>query len=49
MPVNKEVPLLPDLPMKNLDEMAKFVTHDWAKINPLRAAWIEKFNRDMAK
>jgi len=49
VPVNKEVPLLPDLPMKNLDEMAKFVTHDWAKINPLRAAWIEKFNRDMAK
>ena len=23
--------------------------HDWAKINPLRAAWIEKFNKEMAK
>ena len=24
-------------------------TIDWAKINPLRAAWIEKFNKEMAK
>jgi putative spermidine/putrescine transport system substrate-binding protein len=49
VPVNKDVPLLSGLPMKSLDDMTKFVTHDWAKINPLRAAWIEKFNREMAK
>ncbi|CAN5180202.1 ABC transporter substrate-binding protein [soil metagenome] len=49
LPVNKDVPLAADLPMKSLDEMAKYVNHDWAKINPLRAAWIEKFNKEMAK
>jgi putative spermidine/putrescine transport system substrate-binding protein len=49
LPVNKDVPLAADLPMKSLDEMAKYVNHDWAQINPLRAAWIEKFNKEMAK
>ena len=49
IPVNKEVPLGKDLPMKSLDEMSKFVTHDWSKINPLRGAWIDRFNREMAK
>ena len=49
VPVNKEVPLGAGLPMKSLDEMSRFVTHDWAKINPLRGAWIERFNREMAK
>ena len=49
LPVNKDVPLTPDMPMKSLDEMAKYINHDWAKINPLRAAWIDKFNKDMAK
>jgi putative spermidine/putrescine transport system substrate-binding protein len=49
LPVNKDVPLAADLPMKNLDEMTKYVNHDWAKINPQRAAWIEKFNKEMAK
>lgn len=49
VPVNKEVALPADLPMKNLEEMTKYVNHDWAKINPLRAAWIDKFNKDMAK
>jgi putative spermidine/putrescine transport system substrate-binding protein len=49
VPVNKDVPLPPDLPMKSLDDMTKYVNHDWAKINPLRAAWIEKFNKEMAK
>jgi putative spermidine/putrescine transport system substrate-binding protein len=43
------VPLAADMPMKSLDEMAGYVQHDWAKINPLRAAWIEKFNKEMAK
>jgi putative spermidine/putrescine transport system substrate-binding protein len=49
LPVNKDVPLAADMPMKSLDEMAGYVQHDWAKINPLRAAWIEKFNKEMAK
>ena len=49
VPVNKDVVLPPDLPMKSLDEMTKYVNHDWAQINPLRAAWIEKFNKEMAK
>lgn len=49
LPVNKDVALPADLPMKNLDEMATYVQHDWAKINPLRASWIEKFNKEMAK
>ncbi|MEA2849933.1 MAG: putative spermidine/putrescine transport system substrate-binding protein [Rhodospirillaceae bacterium] len=49
VPVNKDVPLPADLPMKSLDEMTKYVNHDWAQINPLRAAWIEKFNKEMAK
>jgi putative spermidine/putrescine transport system substrate-binding protein len=49
LPVNKDVPLSADLPMKSLDEMTRYVNHDWAQINPLRAAWIEKFNKDMAK
>ena len=49
VPVNKGVALNPGLPMRSLDEMSRFVTHDWAKINPLRASWIDRFNREMAK
>jgi putative spermidine/putrescine transport system substrate-binding protein len=49
IPVNKDV-VMPDyLPMKSLDEFTTFVRHDWTKINPLRAGWIEKFNKEMAK
>ena len=48
-PVNKDVALGNDLPLKNLDEMDKFVRHDWSKINPLRAGWIERFNKEVAK
>lgn len=49
IPVNKAVPLGADLPMRSLDEMANFVTHDWTKINPLRGEWIQRFNREMAR
>lgn len=49
IPVNKDVKLSADLPMASLDEMAKFVRHDWSKINPLRAGWIERFNKEVAK
>ncbi|BBK33199.1 putative spermidine/putrescine transport system substrate-binding protein [Stella humosa] len=49
VPVNREVALGPELPMKTLDEMAGFVRHDWTKINPLRAGWIERFNKEVAK
>jgi putative spermidine/putrescine transport system substrate-binding protein len=48
IPVNRDVKLAPDLPMASLDEMAKFVRHDWSKINPLRAGWIERFNKEVA-
>jgi putative spermidine/putrescine transport system substrate-binding protein len=46
---NKDVVMPSYLPMKSLDEFNSFVLHDWAKINPLRAGWIEKFNKEMAK
>lgn len=49
VPVNKDVTLDADLPMTSLDDMAKFVSHDWAQINPLRGDWIQRFNREMAK
>ncbi len=49
IPVNTEVPLGADLPMASLAEMDKFVRHDWSKINPLRASWIERFNKEVAK
>ncbi|MFO1082629.1 MAG: extracellular solute-binding protein [Reyranellaceae bacterium] len=49
IPVNKDVALPDYLPMKSLDEFNSFVRHDWTKINPLRAGWIEKFNKEMAK
>jgi len=49
VPVNTQVTLGAGLPMRSLDEMARFNTHDWSKINPLRGAWIERFNREMAK
>jgi putative spermidine/putrescine transport system substrate-binding protein len=49
-PVNREVPLAgADLPLASLDEIGNFASHDWSKINPLRAAWIERFNREVAK
>ena len=49
VPVNTQVALGAGLPMRSLEEMARFNTHDWSKINPLRGAWIERFNREMAK
>jgi putative spermidine/putrescine transport system substrate-binding protein len=49
IPVNRDVKLAKDLPMASLDEMVKFVRHDWSKINPLRAGWIERFNKEVAK
>lgn len=49
LPVNKDVGLTGNLPIKSLDELAKFVSHDWTKINPNRAAWIERFNKEVTK
>jgi putative spermidine/putrescine transport system substrate-binding protein len=48
IPTNKDV-VLADLPIKNLDELSKMKTHDWSKINPLRAGWIERFNKEVSK
>jgi putative spermidine/putrescine transport system substrate-binding protein len=49
IPVNKDVKLSDNLEIKSLDELAKMVTHDWSVINPNRAAWIERFNKEITK
>lgn len=49
VPVNSTVALGAGLPMRSLEELARFNQHDWAVINPLRAGWIERFNREMAR
>ncbi|QCK87518.1 extracellular solute-binding protein [Phreatobacter aquaticus] len=49
IPINKDVTLVDTLDIKSLDELAKMATHDWSKINPLRAAWIERFNKEITK
>lgn len=49
IPVNKEVQLTPNLDIKSLDDLTKMVTHDWTVINPQRAAWIERFNKEITK
>jgi putative spermidine/putrescine transport system substrate-binding protein len=49
IPVNRDVKLSRDLPMASLDEMTKYARHDWSKINPLRAGWIERFNKEVSK
>ena len=48
-PVNKDVDPGPDVPMKSVADIGTFNTYDWAKINPLRGKWIERFNKEMAK
>jgi putative spermidine/putrescine transport system substrate-binding protein len=48
VPVNKEVTPGADVPMRSISEITNFVTHDWSRINPLRAGWISRFNREMA-
>lgn len=49
IPVNRDVQLAPSLDIKSLDELSQMVTHDWTIINPQRAAWIERFNREITK
>lgn len=48
-PVNKDVDPGADVPMKSVDEIGKFVTYDWQKINLQRAKWIDRFNKEVAK
>jgi putative spermidine/putrescine transport system substrate-binding protein len=48
IPVNKDVPL-EGVKISSLDELKAFVTHDWSVINPQRAAWIERFNKEVTK
>jgi putative spermidine/putrescine transport system substrate-binding protein len=47
-PVNSKVALDDSLPVKNLSEMSKMIQHDWSKINPLRAEWITRFNKEVS-
>lgn len=49
VPVNTEVTPGSDVPMRSVADMSTFVTHDWTRINPQRARWIDRFNREMAK
>jgi putative spermidine/putrescine transport system substrate-binding protein len=49
IPINKDVQLVDTLDIKSVDELTKMVTHDWTKINPQRAAWIERFNKEITK
>lgn len=49
VPVNTDVTPGADVPMRSVADMSSFVTHDWSKINPQRARWIDRFNREMAK
>lgn len=47
-PVNAKVALDASLPIKSLSEMSRMVQHDWSKINPLRADWITRFNKEVS-
>lgn len=49
IPVNKEVALAETLYIKSVDELADMVVHDWSVINPQRADWIERFNKEITK
>ncbi|MBN8944649.1 MAG: extracellular solute-binding protein [Rhizobiales bacterium] len=49
IPINKDVTLVDTLDIKSVDELTRMVTHDWTKINPQRAAWIERFNKEITK
>jgi len=49
VPINTDVALAETLPIESLDELAAMVTHDWTIINPQRADWIERFNREITK
>ena len=47
-PVNTAVALDSSLPFKNLSAMKKMIQHDWSQINPLRAEWITRFNKEVS-
>jgi putative spermidine/putrescine transport system substrate-binding protein len=49
IPINKDVTFVDTLDVKSIDDLSKMVTHDWTKINPQRAAWIERFNKEITK
>ncbi len=50
IPTNRKVPLggaIVEKVAKTPDELTKLVFHDWAKINEVRSAAIERFNREI--
>ncbi len=49
IPTNRKVPLLGPITAvaRSHEELGKLVYHDWAKINPRRSEWIERFNREI--
>ena len=49
VPVNTELELADTLPISSLADLDDMVRHDWDIINPQRADWIERFNREMTR
>jgi putative spermidine/putrescine transport system substrate-binding protein len=50
IPTNRKVPLagaVLEKVARSHDELAKLVFHDWAKINEVRSAAMERFNREI--
>ncbi len=49
IPTNRKVTLTGAITKiaKSHDELGKLTFHDWAKINPRRSEWMERFNRDI--
>ncbi len=49
IPVNKQVELADTLYIELVDDLSGMVVHDWSVINPQRADWIERFNKEITK
>lgn len=49
IPTNSRTPLLPEVAalVGSSLSMERFIQHDWSVINPQRAGWIERFNREV--
>lgn len=49
IPTQTRTPLGPEVAalVGSHDALSRFIQHDWGVINPQRAAWIERFNREV--
>ena len=48
VPVNREVAAT-SKGILDVSDKSKFHSHDWTKINPVRASWIDRFNKTVAR